>query len=275
MQASAKHTWIIGNWKSNPNSAQLAKQLASEIKAKVASEGLNEQNIQDSNHLMVIPTAVHLSPVEAVLQDSGILLGCQNVSFTSATTGAYTGDCSAEQMADLGVKWTLVGHSERREYHQESDEQRIAKIKHAFEQGLGVILCIGESLASYENDETIAVLQEQLAILRAVDNLSQHADKLIIAYEPIWAIGTGKVPSVAEVETVHQAIYQFLSNLDEGLAQTAIIYGGSVNPENAQGFASSEWIHGALIGGASLVAEKFLTIANQFFTTKSQLFDKK
>ncbi len=273
-----KDTWVIGNWKSNPNSLQSAKQLATEIKSAITnSQSLTKQQalaeqiqqIGRQNHLMIIPTALHLSAINELTQDSAIALGCQDISFTSATTGAYTGDCSAQQMADIGVQWTLVGHSERREYHQESNEQQIAKIQHAFEQGLGVILCIGESLLSYDNEETLSVLQEQLSILQSIDNLSHYADKLIIAYEPIWAIGTGKVPSVAEVETVHQAIYQFLCTLDEGLAQTAIIYGGSVNPENAQGFASSEWINGALIGGASLFADKFLTIADQFFSTKS------
>ncbi len=260
MTRVTKDNWVIGNWKSNPSSLTQAKNLASEIKAVDF----------DTNHgqVMVMPTNLHLTSIIDAMKDTAILVGCQDVSFTSDSVGAYTGDCSAEQMQAIGAKWTLVGHSERRTYHQESDKQLIAKIENAFKNNMGVVLCIGETLTEYEKGQTLNVLHKQLAILKEINKLKNHAKKLIIAYEPVWAIGTGKVPQVTEVEKVHQNIDDYLLTVHDSLIQTPILYGGSVNADNVEAFAQSNCIDGVLVGGASLVADKFASLAKTFFATK-------
>ncbi len=260
MQKVIKNNWVIGNWKSNPSSLAQAKDLAKEITA-INFDATNGQ-------IMVMPTNLHLSSIVDEMKDSKVLVGCQDVSFTSATTGAYTGDCSAEQMQAIGAKWTLVGHSERRTYHQESDKQLIAKIENALKNDIGVVLCIGETLTEYEKNQTLNVLQKQLAILKEINELENNIDKLIVAYEPVWAIGTGKVPQVAEVENVHKNINEYLLTINTGLTKTPILYGGSVNADNVETFAKSDSIDGVLVGGASLVADKFATLAKTFFATK-------
>ncbi len=260
MQKVIKSNWVIGNWKSNPSSLTQAKNLAKEIKA-IDFDKINGQ-------IMLMPTNLHLTSVIDEMQNSKVLVGCQDVSFTSDTIGAYTGDCSAEQMQAIGAKWTLVGHSERRTYHQESEKQLIAKIENALKNGLGVVLCIGETLEHYEKNQTLNVLQKQLSILKEVQKLENNLDKLIIAYEPVWAIGTGKVPQVAEVENVHQNIHEYLLTINANLAKSPILYGGSVNADNVETFAKSDWIDGVLVGGASLVADKFASLAKTFFATK-------
>ncbi len=260
MQKVTKNKWVIGNWKSNPSSLEQAKKLAKEIKVMNFSE-INGQ-------IMVMPTSLHLTAIIDEMQNSEVLVGCQDVSFTSDSVGAYTGDCSAEQMQAIGAKWTLVGHSERRSYHQESDKQLIAKIENAFKNGLGVVLCIGETLEHYEKNQTLNVLQKQLSILKEIKQLADNLDRLIVAYEPVWAIGTGKVPQVAEVENVHKSINDYLLTINNDLAKTPILYGGSVNADNVENFAKSDWIDGVLVGGASLVADKFASLAKTFFATK-------
>ncbi len=268
-------TWVIGNWKKNPASLKDVEQLATAI-----GQQANALNKNDSSNIMIIPSALHIVPASQAVAASDVLIGCQDISAKSATVGAFTGDNSAQQMREAGVSWSLVGHSERRQYHRESGEVLIAKIKNTLEQGLGVIFCIGETLVAHDLGKTIPVLQEQLAVIKefanssdsvtsSLPNIVDYADKLIIAYEPVWAIGTGKVPTVAEVEAVHQEIRDYLIKVDDSLADVPIIYGGSVNPDNAGQFANSDKIQGALVGGASLDADKFLQIADSFFTIKS------
>ncbi len=234
MQKVTKNNWVIGNWKSNPSSLEQAKNLAKEIKA-IDFDKINGQ-------IMVMPTNLHLTSVINEMEGSSILVGCQDVSFTSDSIGAYTGDCSAEQVHALGTKWTLVGHSERRTYHQENDKQLIAKIENALKNDMGVVLCIGETLEHYEKNQTLNVLQKQLSILKEIKQLETNLDKLIVAYEPVWAIGTGKVPQVSEVENVHKSINEYLLTVSPSLAQTPILYGGSVNADNVETFAKSDWI---------------------------------
>ncbi len=260
MSKAVKNKWVIGNWKSNPSSLTQAKNLAKEIK---------NINVNDINgQIMVMPTNLHLTSIIDEMQDTSILVGCQDVSFTSDSIGAYTGDCSAEQMQAIGAKWTLIGHSERRTYHQESDKQLIAKIKNTFKHNMGVVLCIGETSTEYEKNQTLNILQKQLSILKEIEQLENHLDKLIIAYEPVWAIGTGKVPQVSEIEKVHQNIHEYLLEINDKLINTSILYGGSVNADNVETFANSDWIDGVLVGGASLVADKFASLAKTFFATK-------
>jgi triosephosphate isomerase len=230
---------------------------------------------------MIAPSCIHLAAACEYLKESLVLCASQDISAHNASTGAYTGDCSAQQVADAGATWTILGHSERRQYHQESHTDLVQKLTHAYAQDLGVVLCIGETQAQYDAKQTLAVLDEQLAVLKElIDKADQPsilrsnfaeilAKRLIIAYEPVWAIGTGKVPTVAEVSATHQYIKQTVANFAAPLSTVSVLYGGSVNADNAASFAADSMIDGALVGGASLKAESFLAIADAFSHAKA------
>ncbi len=266
--------WVIGNWKQNPATLSEANTL---LEALVAA---NDKGTQQQCQLMLAPSCIHLAAVSARLQDTFILTAAQDISAHSDSSGAYTGDCSARQVADAGATWTILGHSERRQYHQESHETLLNKMSNAFTQRLGVVFCIGETQAQYDAKQTFAVLDEQLSVIKALltQRLEQSepqsecvntlAERLIIAYEPVWAIGTGKVPTVMEVEATHQYIKETVASFHKALPAITVLYGGSVNADNASDFAASSMIDGALVGGASLKAESFLAIANAFNPVK-------
>ena len=258
--------WVIGNWKQNPATSHDVKALLDDLLTAVSTK---EQADIDNCQLMVAPSLIHLTAVSERLKGSSILSAAQDISAYSPSTGAYTGDCSAQQVADTGATWTILGHSERRQYHQESHDCLLQKMTHALAQNLGVIFCIGETQAQYDAKETLAVIDAQLAVIK--DLLAQNpelatdlSERLIIAYEPVWAIGTGKVPTVAEVSTTHQHIKQTLARFNGELDNITVLYGGSVNADNADSFAADSMIDGALVGGASLKAESFLAIAKAF-----------
>ena len=262
--------WVIGNWKQNPAASQDVDTLLENLLTAIDS-GAKAGTELSNNHcnLMVAPSCIHLAAVGARLKDTPILCAAQNISAHSASTGAYTGDCSAQQVADTGATWTLLGHSERRQYHQESNECLLQKMTHALTQDLGVVLCIGETQTQYDAKQTLEVIDAQLAVIR--DLLAQQPDiadslanRLIIAYEPVWAIGTGKVPTVTEVSKTHQHIKQTVAGFADRLDEMTVLYGGSVNAGNADSFAADPMIDGALVGGASLKAESFLAIASAF-----------
>nr|WP_241878915.1 triose-phosphate isomerase [Psychrobacter sp. PraFG1]UNK05529.1 triose-phosphate isomerase [Psychrobacter sp. PraFG1] len=261
-------SWVIGNWKLNPTSLEQVQHLVTDL-----VEGVDAQTrSMDNCHLMLAPSFLHLSPVQQALNanSSTLKLAAQDVSALSAESGAYTGDVSAKQLKDMGVQWVIVGHSERRQYYKESNAVLLKKLLNSAEQGLGVILCIGESESDFEAGHTEQVLDEQLQVI--ADFLQQlkpeqagYAEQnLIIAYEPVWAIGTGKVPSVEQVTQIHRFIRQQLHSFDNKLDTTPVIYGGSVKPENAADFAASDQINGVLVGGAALQADSFLAIAKCF-----------
>lgn len=254
--------WVIGNWKQNPATIEQAQALTKAIVA--ASEAAALTHCQ----LMVIPSQIHLTKVADEAAGTLLQLGCQDVSAHSATTGAYTGDCSASQMQDAGARWTLVGHSERRQYHQENGDILGQKITQAISQQLGVIYCIGETQSQYQAGQTLTVLSEQLQVIEkllAEGVLSADAStRLLVAYEPVWAIGTGKVPTIEEVSATHAYIKQVLGSYSASLATVKVLYGGSVNAENAHQFALAAEVDGALVGGASLKADSFLAIAEAF-----------
>ena len=258
--------WVIGNWKQNPATSYDVNALLDDLLTAVNTE---EQVVKNSCRLMVAPSCIHLAAVSARLKDTSVLCAAQDISAHSANTGAYTGDCSAQQVADAGATWTILGHSERRQYHQETHESLLQKLTHALTQNLGVVFCIGETQAQYDDKQTLAVIDTQLSVVK--DLLAQQPDlaaslseRLIIAYEPVWAIGTGKVPTVAEVSTTHQHIKQTVTGFAESLEAMTVLYGGSVNVDNADSFAADPMIDGALVGGASLKADSFLMIANAF-----------
>ena len=262
--------WVIGNWKQNPAASQDVDALLENLLTAIDSRAKAGTELSNNYcNLMVAPSCIHLAAVSARLKGTPILCAAQNISAHSASTGAYTGDCSAQQVADTGATWTLLGHSERRQYHQESNECLLQKMTHALTQDLGVVLCIGETQEQYDAKQTLEVIDAQLAVIR--DLLAQQPDiadslanRLIIAYEPVWAIGTGKVPTVTEVSKTHQHIKQTVAGFADRLNEMTVLYGGSVNAGNADSFAADSMIDGALVGGASLKAESFLAIASAF-----------
>ncbi len=261
--------WIIGNWKQNPATLNEVNTLLDTLLADDAE--------LKGCQLMVAPSCIHLAAVSTRLQDTSLLTSAQDICAHSDSTGAYTGDCSAQQVADAGATWTILGHSERRQYHQESHQMLVNKLSNALTQDLGVVFCVGETQAQYDDKQTFEVLDNQLAVIK--DYLSDQSkgsesaptlsERLIIAYEPVWAIGTGKVPTVDEVSTTHEYIKQTLASFDESLASITVLYGGSVNADNADSFAASPMIDGALVGGASLQADSFLAIAKAFSQAQS------
>ena len=249
-------SYVIGNWKLNPSTLQTATTLADELNTTLT------QTVTDCV-VGICPSFVHLSGV-AEKSDKAVI-GVQDICAYTASTGAFTGDVSAEQALDLGAKFALVGHSERRSYYQESDDLLSAKIGNAFGAGLSVVYCIGETQDQYKAGQTFAVLERQLELLqnfaKDIDSTTKPLPKLLIAYEPVWAIGTGLTPMPSEVDSVHNFISEILSTLQ---IPAPILYGGSVNDKNAQEFASLPMVNGVLVGGASLKADSFMTIIGAF-----------
>ncbi|ERL55758.1 triose-phosphate isomerase [Psychrobacter aquaticus] len=262
--------WVIGNWKQNPATSHDVNVLVDDLLTAIHAETQTDTSLSNNRcTLMVAPSCIHLAAVSARLKDSPVLCAAQDIGGHSASTGAYTGDCSAQQVVDAGATWTILGHSERRQYYKESHDSLVKKLTHAFSQNLGVVLCIGETQTEYDNKQTLEVIDTQLSVIKDllaeqpafISLLSEH---LIIAYEPVWAIGTGKVPTVTEVSNTHQHIKQTVAGFAETLDAMTVLYGGSVNADNADSFAADPMIDGALVGGASLKADSFLAIANAF-----------
>ncbi len=251
-------SYVIGNWKLNPSTYQAATELADELSSTLA-------HTKPDCVVGVCPSFVHLSGVSERLDSA--LIGVQDICQHTNSTGAFTGDVSAQQVADLGAVFTLVGHSERRSYHQESDDDLAAKIRHAFDVGLSVVFCIGESRQMYEAGETLAILETQLELLadfaKDIDTtvMPSGLPKLLVAYEPVWAIGTGLTPTTTEINDVHNFISEILSTME---VYAPILYGGSVNDKNATEIANLPMVNGVLVGGASLKADSFLTIIKSF-----------
>ena len=211
------------------------------------------------SELAVCPPAIFLMKVGGMLADSDIALGAQNVS--DQESGAFTGEISADMLRESGCLYAIVGHSERRSLYKESDELVAARFAMAINAGLNPIVCVGESLAEREQGTTESVVSRQLDALIELKGISAIALS-VIAYEPVWAIGTGQVASPEQAQAVHQFIRTKLAELDTEVAQKVqILYGGSMNPSNAADLLSQPDIDGGLIGGASLKAAEFLAIA--------------
>jgi triosephosphate isomerase len=222
--------------------------LATEIARGVGSS---------SAQVVVAPPYTGLAAVAASLQGSRVEVSAQNLH--EKAEGAYTGEVSAAMLLDAGCKWVIIGHSERREYFKESDALIAEKTKVAIAAGLQPIACIGERLEEREAGQTLAVLLKQLEPLTPV--LASKVGFGVIAYEPVWAIGTGKVATTEQAQEAHAAIRAQLAKVSPELAaKTRILYGGSVKPDNAQALLACPDIDGALVGGASLKADSFLKI---------------
>ena len=234
---------VAGNWKMNGLRAEgvaLAQAIAQ--RARTASAL--------SCELLICPPATLLAPVAATLAGTRIMLGGQDCH--PAAKGAFTGDISAEMLADAGCSHVILGHSERRHGHRESDALVCGKVAAARRAGLAAILCVGETMAERQQGEALAVVASQLAC-SIPENLER--DQLIIAYEPVWAIGTGLTCALADIAAMHAAIRAQLT------PDVRILYGGSVNPGNAASILGLADVDGGLVGGASLDAQSFWAIA--------------
>ena len=234
---------VAGNWKMN-GLRQDGAMLAHALKERAAAAG-----DKLGCDILVCPPATLLSEIGGILAGSGFALGGQDCH--TAPKGAYTGDISAEMLADLGCSHVIVGHSERRQGHGETDAVVRGKIVGAWRAGLVAILCVGETQPQRQAGEAIEVVSSQLA--GSIPD-GATAATLVIAYEPVWAIGTGLTATVEDIATMHSAIR---SGTPSG---TRILYGGSVNPKNADAILNLSEVDGALVGGASLIAEDFWAI---------------
>ncbi|MDR0689974.1 MAG: triose-phosphate isomerase [Spirochaetaceae bacterium] len=242
--------YIAGNWKmhkTRAEAAELAKTLTAQLK--------------DGKHkYLVAPTFTSLETVGAIIKGSNILLGAQNCA--PEEQGAHTGEVSVLQLKDLGVQTVILGHSERRHIYKEDDELINKKVKLVLKHGLEVILCVGELLEEREAGKAEEVCETQtvkgLAGVAAAD-----LGRITIAYEPVWAIGTGKTATPEDADAIHAYIRKVVEKLygADAAANIIIQYGGSVKPENAVQLMAKENIDGALVGGAALKADTFVPIA--------------
>ncbi|WP_397474307.1 triose-phosphate isomerase [Pusillimonas sp.] len=245
--ASFRKRLVMGNWKMNGGLEANAKLLAD----LHAGAGI----LADYCTVAVCAPFPYLAQARSQLENSVISWGAQDVS--AHDSGAYTGEVSAAMLNDFGCTWALVGHSERRAMHGESDELVAAKAKAALAAGLTPVACVGETLAEQEAGHTLDVIQRQLAPVLALG--AEAVSGLVVAYEPVWAIGTGLTATPAQAQEVHAAIRAALGTV--GAQQVRVLYGGSVKADNAASLFAMPDIDGALVGGASLVADEFLRIA--------------
>ena len=245
---------IAGNWKMH-GTKTWAQDLARAVADGAVAKGAGQYAHVD---FLVCPSFPLLYPVGDVLSGGNVLLGAQDCH--SAEQGAHTGDTSAVTLADAGVSHVIVGHSERRVDHGETDAMVHDKALSAIKYGMVAIICIGETELEQQNGQTEHVLKTQ--ILGSVPTCST-GDTVVIAYEPVWAIGTGKTPTASDVQKTHAFIRLVLAEHlgDDEANAMKILYGGSVKPANAQELLSLPDVNGALVGGASLKAHDFLGIA--------------
>ena len=241
---------IAGNWKMNGSNAANAELIDGLIAGAPQS---------DTVSLLVCPPFPYLASTAEKLRGSGIALGAQNVS--QHDSGAYTGETAPSMLTDVGCSYVLVGHSERRALMGESSAIVAAKFRAAQDAGLIPVLCVGETQAERESGQTAAVVDEQLNAVLDDSGIEAFASA-VIAYEPVWAIGTGLTATPEQAQDVHQHIRGVLGARDQGIADAVkILYGGSVKGDNAAGLFGKPDIDGGLIGGASLKSADFLAIA--------------
>lgn len=247
---SMRRSLIAGNWKMNGSKASIDNLL----QALIRNCG-ELKNVE----LVVLPPFVYLDITEKLLSNTPIAWGAQNVS--NESSGAFTGEIAASMLSDFHCRYVIVGHSERRHLYGENNQKIAAKFTAALKVGLNPILCVGETQEEREQGKTLKIVEEQLAaVLSLQDNLQSFVTS-VIAYEPIWAIGTGHTATPDQAQAVHKAIREQLASQNKTLAgKIRIIYGGSMTPDNAAALCSMTDIDGGLIGGASLDAKKFIEI---------------
>ena len=245
---------VAGNWKMNttvPEGVQLARDVvakASEVPASVK--------------LIIAPPFTHLAPVAEVVKDSPVGLSAQNCA--DKEKGASTGEVSVSMLSSVGCGYTILGHSERRQYYGETDEKLVVKVKLAIAGGLSPIFCVVENLDEREAGHHFDVVSSQ--VKNVLYTLSEEEmSKVIVAYEPVWAIGTGKTATAEQAQEIHACIRKVLAEKFGALAdEITILYGGSCKPSNAQELFACPDIDGGLIGGAALKADDFIAIAKSF-----------
>lgn len=236
-------TIIAGNWKMNtsPNEG-----------IALISEIVSHNQPTDDHEIIICPPFTHLQSIQSVIKDSSIHLGAQTVS--EQENGPHTGDISARMLSSIGCKYVIIGHSERRTNHQETNALINKKIRTAIAANLTPILCVGESIEIRQKNQTLQWIEKQLT--ESLNDISINANSIIIAYEPIWAIGTGEVATPEQAQEVHEFIRQTLA------IQCPLLYGGSVNEKNSIALIRQNDINGFLVGNASLNATNFTKIIN-------------
>jgi len=241
---------VAGNWKMN-GTGNSVRELVSGIKA-----GLNGPSAE----VVVCPPFVYLSHVAGDIAGTSVKLAAQNMC--DKDVGAFTGEVSGPMLKDLGCEYVILAHSERRAMYGETDEVAARKYAAALKNNLKPIFCIGETLGEREQDITEDVIARQVDAIIKAEGVASLANA-VLAYEPVWAIGTGKTATPDQAQSVHAFIRNRIANLDKGIAESLrILYGGSMNPGNAADLIARPDIDGGLIGGASLKAEDFLAIVN-------------
>ncbi len=245
---------VAGNWKENttvPEGVELAKAVVAKS-AEVPSDV----------KLIVAPPFTHLASVFEVVKGSAVGLSAQNCA--DHDHGAYTGEVSADMLVSIGCGYTILGHSERRQYYGETDEKLVVKTKLAISRGLGVILCVGENLDEREAGRHFEVVTAQTkAVLYTLT--PEELSKVIVAYEPVWAIGTGRNATAAQAQEIHACIRSVIAEKFGAQAEEiSILYGGSCKPSNAKELFACPDIDGGLIGGAALKADDFIAIAKSY-----------
>jgi len=246
---------IAGNWKMHMTTAE-AVELVEGILGRITD--INTDDVE----ILVAPPYTSLYAVSEILKSSPILLAGQNMHWEEK--GAFTGEISPLMLMDVGCSHVIIGHSERRQYFNETNETVNKKVRSAFSHGLVPIMCVGESLEQREAGQTYSIIEEELK--NGLNGLtSEQVQTMILAYEPIWAIGTGKTASPEQAEEVHGFIRGWIKSLvgSKTAEMVRILYGGSVKPENIEGLITMENIDGGLVGGASLKAESFSEIIRQ------------
>lgn len=249
---SARRPLIVGNWKMHGTRAE-AEGLILTLKAKLASVAGRE--------VVVAPPFTVLETVSRLLAGSAIRWAGQNLHWEPK--GAFTGEVSGSMLKELGCTYVIIGHSERRQYFGETDESVRRKVLTAQREGLLPIVCVGETLAERDQGETLVVIERQ--VHGALQEQEKAAIKnVVIAYEPVWAIGTGRTATPAQAQEVHAAIRRLLAESfgQESAGAVCILYGGSVKPDNIDGLMAEDEIDGVLVGGASLEADSFARIVN-------------
>ncbi len=254
MSGSTIIPWVVGNWKMNPQQST-AIQLVQQFKDLLKQQPISEQHC----HIGVAPISIALTRIqsESASANRAVATVAQDVS-RFAGTGAYTGEVSADLLTDSQIQYVLIGHSERRELLGDQVEILKQKMTHALQAGMTVIYCVGESLEQREQGQAEQVVLQQICDIASVVSAEQWQSQIVIAYEPIWAIGTGRTASPEDAQAIHAKIREGLCQITQRGAQIALLYGGSVKPENAVELAACADINGALVGGASSMPNHFI-----------------
>lgn len=252
---------IAGNWKMNTLAAEAAA-IATDVVAGVRHYDPKKVEV------VLCPPFVHLSPIANMVRSTAVGVGAQNCH--EEPKGAYTGEVAAPMLADVGCSHVIIGHSERRILFAETNSTIYKKLKTVLQHGMLPILCVGETLAEREAGTTFPVVQKQ--IVEALDGiLPDAADRIIIAYEPVWAIGTGRAATAEQAQEVHALLRSLLvERYGEHAGRIPLLYGGSMNADNAEQLLTQPDVDGGLIGGASLKAASFLQIASTAMSIASR-----